>query len=132
MAASCEAEQMDSSVLSNDAPKLSETDASEEFAKILSKAIYEEKDLRNFIKEESLKEFDKDYDVFYPWVQNHIVNGTETFREVLSKYDEAGMLSDIEEELPLLTILVPDWSWVTDFSACSWDTESQDISVVYR
>ncbi len=41
MAASCEAEQMDSSVLSNDAPKLSETDASEEFAKILSKAIYE-------------------------------------------------------------------------------------------
>lgn len=79
-----------------------------------------------------MKEFDKDYDVFYPWVQNHIVNGTETFREVLSKYDEAGMLSDIEEELPLLTILVPDWSWVTDFSACSWDTESQDISVVYR
>lgn len=35
-----------------------------EFSKILSKAVYDSKELRNFIKETAIEQFDNDYDVF--------------------------------------------------------------------
>ena len=39
----------------------------EQFAQALSIAVHESEALRAFIKTEALKEFDKDYDVFYPF-----------------------------------------------------------------
>lgn len=51
------------------------------FAKALSAAVYQHGEMRSFIKDEALKQFDKDYDVFYPFVKdkevaegNHFVN----------------------------------------------------------
>lgn len=38
------------------------------FAKSLSKAVYSNKDVRSFIKEQALQKVDNDYDVFYPFV----------------------------------------------------------------
>ena len=76
-------------------------------AKILSKAVSNEPSLRSFIKAEALKQFDKDYDVFYPFVKDQVIDGQLTFREILVGYDEDGMLTSIEKSLPLLNILVP-------------------------
>ena len=106
-----------------------------EFAIILSKAVHENKDLRVFLKNESLKQFDYDYDVFYPNTKDKYVDGTRTFREVLLDYcDSESQLNRIEGELPLLNILLPDMAWIDPdlFSAKSWDVENDNVLVTYR
>ncbi len=78
-------EQQESIVTDNDsvvADKISSQEAQKKFAKVLSKAISDNSALRSFIKEESLKQFDNDYDVFYPFVKHKIVSGKQTFREI--------------------------------------------------
>lgn len=39
------------------------------FSKILSKAVTNDSNLRSFLKDEAMNQFDKDYDVFYPLVK---------------------------------------------------------------
>lgn len=106
--------------------------AQAEFAKILSLALYEENSLRAFIKEEALKEFDNDYDVFYPFTKNTVVSRGRTFKDILSSYCESSDdLDRIESIIPKLTILVPDWAWLDEdaFSVNSWDTSSNEVFV---
>ena len=105
-----------------------------DFAVILSKAINQEPELREFIRNEALKQFDKDHDVFYPFVKDAMVAGDKTFRDILADYDYENKLSSIELELPLLDILVPDWSWIASecFSVNNWDTNEDLVSVTYR
>lgn len=104
-----------------------------DFAEILSSAVYSEPALRDFIKSEALKEFDRDYDVFYPFVKDEIVSEGQTFSQVLKKYDTKNRLQEIEIQEPLLNILVPDWSWVDKdcFSVNSWDTSIREVAVTY-
>lgn len=107
-------------------------EASREFSEILSKALSEEPELRYFIKAEALKQFDKDYDVFYPWSKDmEIANTGKSFKEILSIYDTEGKLASIENALPLLNISVPDWSWLDAFSVNNWDVSDNNISVGY-
>ncbi|MBO4742177.1 MAG: hypothetical protein J5533_00950 [Bacteroidales bacterium] len=108
-------------------------DAFTAFAQILSKAAYNEPALRKYIKEEALKQFDNDNDVFYQLVKDEPVDADRSFSDILRAYDDCNTLSLIEQELPLLTILVPDWSWVSEdcFSLNSWDTSSSDIMVSF-
>lgn len=101
----------------------------EEFASILSKALYENVDLRQFIHDEALKQFDKDYDVFYPWTKDKLVNNKESFRDILVDCSSETAISSIEKEMPLLNILVPDWGWFGAFSVNSWNVEDNDIVV---
>ena len=76
-----------------------------EFAKILSKAVYADEDLRVFLKEEGIKQFDNDYDVFYPFVKDETISGGRTFREILVEHaGSESKLQEIEEVLPLLTL----------------------------
>lgn len=105
-----------------------------DFAAILSATVYNEPDVRSFLKEEALKTIDKDYDVFYPWVKNTLVRDGLSFRDILMAYDPEGKLPDIEQALPLLTILVPDWSWVDEncFSAPTWDISNRNVAVTYE
>lgn len=107
-----------------------QSDLEEEFAVILSKALYQEEGLRRFVKNQALEEFDKDYDVFYPLIKDKIVENKESFRTILSRYDDKKLLSDIEENCPFINILIPDWSWIDAFSIHSWDTDIQDVSVI--
>lgn len=86
----------------------------EQFSILLSKAVYSEPSLRNFIKDEALQRKDYDFDVFYPWVKNELIDGERTFQEILEDYDTSNILPLVEMEHPLLTIFVPDWSWVND------------------
>jgi hypothetical protein len=103
------------------------------FAQILSAAVYNEPELRDYIKKEALAEFDMDHDVFYPFVKDEVVSGGKTFGDILDKYDTEGVLEEIEAHEPLLNILVPDWSWVDEgcFSVKTWDTSLREVAVTY-
>lgn len=79
-----------------------------------------------------MKEFDRDYDVFYPYEKDEIVSGTRTFEDFLLPYCKSEVsISEILQTIPTLTILVPDWSWLDEdgFNVNTWDTTSDDIFV---
>ena len=119
-------------VSDDDYVELDSESAKQEFAVILSKAVYENEALREFLKSEALTQFDKDYDVFYPWTKNELVTDGQSFRDILLRYDEKHILPRIEEVVPRLNILIPDWSWLDSFSVRSWETSDNDISVCYE
>jgi len=79
----------------------------ERFAAILSKAVYEREDVRTFLKEEALVQFDKNYDVFYPMVRAKTIGG-ESFRDILLSHSSEQELSEIERNVPLLNVLLAD------------------------
>lgn len=111
---------------------VSESSSLSQFALILSKATAENPSLRAFIKSEALKQFDNDYDVFYPYVKSKEVENGVTFRELLLKYcSSEEQLTNIEESVPKLTILVPDWSWLDAFSVKDWNTSESNVLVGY-
>ncbi|MCL7986551.1 hypothetical protein M8998_01225 [Sphingobacterium sp. lm-10] len=100
----------------------------DKFSELLSKATRNNSLLRDFIKIEALKEFDNDYDIFYPFVKDKMVSPTETFRDVILKYAESEVeLSNIEKALPLLNIYIPELP--SGFNAESWNT-SQELPLV--
>ena len=102
-----------------------------QFVEVLSKAVYENSELREFLKDEASVKFDKDYDVFYPFAKDKEVVDGITFRDYLLKYTSESTLAEIENELPLLNILVPDWEWLGAFSIKSWNTDDDDVLVAY-
>ena len=104
--------------------------AQQSFAAILSEAVSETPSLRSFIRETALEQFDKDYDVFYPYVKNTVVENNLTFRDLLLRHTDEQTLSSIEQALPKLTILVPDWSWMGCFSINTWDP-AEDVAVTF-
>lgn len=107
-------------------------DPTEEFAQILSKAVSNDIGLRFFIRDEALAQFDKDYDVFYPLEKDRLVAQGRTFRHALLDFCNESVLSEIEQRLPLLNILVPDYSWLGAFSVRDWNPEDKDISVAIK
>lgn len=112
----------------------SETDALESFALILSSALYENEELRVFLKEEALKQYDRDYDVFFPFVKDHIFSSGKSFYDILSSYAQGlGLIDAIEKSVPKLTILIPDYSWINPdcFSVYYWDTSSNNVCIGY-
>lgn len=74
-----------------------------EFAQILSKVVSNNKDVRVFLKEESLKEFDKNTDVLYYLVRDEQI-GDKTFREILIEASSEAQITKIEKTVPLLNI----------------------------
>lgn len=113
--------------------KLSNQEAQKRFAKLLSKAVYNNADIRSFLKKEALAQFDNDYDVFYPYVKNKIVSNGQTFREILLSYCESEeMYSQMEESSLLLNILVPDLSLFNSFNAENWDVSEKEIAVISK
>lgn len=78
----------------------SELSTKEQFAELLSAAITNSEELRFFIKKEALRQYDKDYDVFYPFVRDRIVYEGKTFRDCLLDYVEEKSLLKIENNNP--------------------------------
>lgn len=85
------------------ASTISADSAQSAFAKILSSAVSERKEVREFLKSEALKKFDKNYDVLYVAVKDELV-GDRTFSEILSDYSEEGQLESIERSVPAINI----------------------------
>lgn len=73
------------------------------FAEILSAAITDRQDVREFLKAEALRKFDNNYDILYAAVKSEAIDN-ETFKEVLSAYETTTTLDEIEENVPLLNI----------------------------
>lgn len=105
--------------------------AQKEFAKILSEAVYNNIEARAFLKEEALKQFDRDYDVFYPVVKNKKMENGQTFRELLLSYTDTERLKQIEKTLPLLTMYVPDLSLFVDITPKNWDITDEEVPVAF-
>ncbi|MBB6497945.1 hypothetical protein [Pedobacter cryoconitis] len=104
--------------------KNSETNlAQTKFAVLLAKAVKSDPDLRNFLKNESLKQFDNDHDILYHMVKDVKINGAETLHEKLIRYQVSDKeLDSIETQLPLLTIFIPS---LPSFSPEKWNAASE-------
>lgn len=124
-ATACQQNDEDSYPLSS-----TETFPLEIFSKLLSKAITNSNDLRTFIKKEALEMLDNDYDIFYPIAKNKIVTENKTFRDILKQYDNNNELDELEQKLPLLTILIPELP--SGYSANTWDCSEEIPYVVPR
>lgn len=95
-----------------------------EFAIILSKAVNENTQIRNFIKENALLEIDYDHDVFYQFVKDKKVLNDLTFGDILKKYETSpNQLKEIEKGAPLLTIFIPTIK-PSNFSPETWRSDS--------
>lgn len=129
--ASCSKENISTTIEKN-INSLSPEDAKAKFAQILSCAVSDNIDLRIFIHEEAMKQFDMDYDVFYPFVRDVKVSKDMTFREILLQYTTEPELKEIESTEPKLNILVPDWKWIGCFSIKDWDPVYEITAVGYE
>lgn len=74
------------------------------FAKTLSAAISDRKDVREFLKEEALKQFDNNYDILYQLVKDQTVSGDETLQDILAEYSSEAQMEGIAANIPLLNI----------------------------
>lgn len=111
---------------------LQENAALEEFAAVLSKVVTGSEEVRAFFKDEALKQFDRDFDVFYPYVKDHKFSSGETLREMLVANETyEGQIETIERAVPKLTVLIPDFSWLDAdfFSVKNWDTTIDRLCV---
>jgi hypothetical protein len=93
------------------------------FSKTLAKAVQAEPALRSFIRAEAVKLFDNDYDLLYQAVKDKKLSNGFTLHETLLKYaDDADAFNNNVDNLPLLTIYVPE---LPNFSAERWDVQTQ-------
>jgi len=101
------------------------------FATALHEAMLNNKELREFLKEEALIKFNKDYDILYNYVKSKQI-GNYSFRDILLDYFEREEdLAQIESQIPSLTIFVP--SLPNDsFSAELWNTDEEVPLVAIR
>ena len=95
------------------------------FAKALYGAMKESPALRELIKNESLAQFNREYETLYQFIKDEKVENGLSVRELLLKhFNNAASLADIEALHPTLTIhipILPEGS----FSAESWNTTAQ-------
>ncbi|MDR2653346.1 MAG: hypothetical protein LBC68_13755 [Prevotellaceae bacterium] len=102
------------------------------FGKALYGAMSESPMLREIIKNEALKQFNKDYDVLYQFIKNEKIENGLTVRELLLKhFDDKEILMRIEARCPTLTIFVPKLP-EDSFSAETWNIETQIPAVAIR
>lgn len=99
-----------------------------EFAKCLSKLTYESQDVREFIKEEALTEFDKNNDVLWLKVQDQIIDG-KTFRNYFEEISSASFINEVEERIPLLNVLFPE-NIIANVGPETYDSSDDILPVV--
>ncbi len=112
----------------SDSSTLISTDKAKEeslvsFAQILSAATFENKDVREFLKTEALKKFDKNYDILYLAVKDEMI-GDLTFRQTLASYSSEEAIDSIEANVPLLNIYLTCTSFLEIYPE-NLDTEEK-------
>jgi hypothetical protein len=113
--------------ISMESSHITESNNKIEIAKILAKAIHDE-NLRKFIKEESLKKFDGDYDVLFQLVKDKKIDNKTSIYSYLSSFAKSpDEFKLIIENLPLLAVYVP-----TFLSSNKWDTSVQIPIIAVR
>lgn len=97
------------------------------FAKVFSKTIHDSKAVREFIRDESLKQFDKNYDVLYYLVKDEYI-GEKKFRDILISYSSIETIEEIERNVPLLNIYVSKIAFFNILPE-NIDTEDNELPV---
>jgi len=117
---SCSRDVIDSPAVEQSLREVSAKEQSKEkFANILSKATYERTDVREFLKNEAVKQFDKNYDVFYPLIKGE---------DILISYSSREEIEEIERNVPLLNILIPKIA-IFDVNPEELDINDKEIPV---
>ena len=99
------------------------------FSEILSKAAYEKKEVRDFLKSQALEKFDNGYNVFYSIVKNKKIDNTSSFKDVLISYaNNEEELDNIEKAAPLLNIHLPE---IANLRVSDIDTQDEEIPILY-
>lgn len=80
----------------------------EDFATALARVFNDSKEIRELIKAEALKMIDDDYDVLYMLVKDVKLKDNSTLESSLSKYMPIKDISNLIQEIPTLTIFVPE------------------------
>lgn len=109
----------------------------EKFARGISQAL-QNRAFRNLLRNEALKQFNKDYDVLYHNIKNTPINAsvyikstdTEvTFKTLgdflVSFFDDEQDLENFENQYPLTTIFIPELP-LDSFSAEMWDVNDEN------
>ncbi|PVH24847.1 hypothetical protein DC487_12060 [Sphingobacterium corticibacter] len=101
-----------------------------EFAKAFSKAL-ENKEIRDLIKDESIKMFNRDHDVLFQLVKDQTLSNGSKVIDFVSQYSELEdqRFKELIDEEVLLTIFVPS---ITSFSPDKWNTVNQIPVVAVR
>lgn len=121
LATACQ--QNDEEYTLSESTQTTDLSALDHFSLLLSKAIASNSELRTFLKKEALEMIDNDYDVFYPIAKNKIVTEGKTFRSILEQYDINEELDELEQELPLLTIMIPELP--SGYNAETWNSTEE-------
>lgn len=104
----------------------------EKFAFSLMKCIKESPSLRNLIKNEALKMFNKDYEVLVYAIKDYKLENGMTLEQTLNQNsDNNFQLSNLLRIEPTLTLLVPELP-LESFSAKKWNTLSEIPAVAIR
>lgn len=98
-----------------------------QFAQTLSSVVHQNQKVRELLKTEAIKQFDKNYDVLYHQVKDTQV-GDETLRSLLVKQSSEKFISEIETQVPLLNILFPEIA-MFNISPESYDTSDPELPV---
>lgn len=106
----------------------SKTTSFVEFAKILSKIIYENKGIREFLKSEALKKFDHNNDILWIKISDEIVNG-KTIKQIFEEKSSVKFIATIEKDIPLLNVLFPE-IFAGKFSAKTYNPADADLPVI--
>lgn len=111
-----------------------EEEQEQAFARTLSSSISENKELRSLLKKQALKQFDNNNDVLYHQIKDTRLSNGKTVRDVLLSHWTEGeeKFREIEANLPLLNIFLPDMSLFELGSDISWDTEAPEVGVAVR
>ena len=111
-----------------------EEEQEQAFARALSASISENKELRRLLKIQALGQFDNNNDVLYHQIKDIRLSNGKTVREVLLSHWSEGeeKFREIEANLPLLNIFLPDMSLFELGSDISWDTEAPEVGVAVR
>ena len=104
-------------------------DLKKEFARALIGAMKESKMLREVLKTEALKMFDKDYDILYVLIKDKTLENGLSIEYLMARHlGGKEKLDHIISQIPTLTILVPELP-NESFSAELWDAE-KDVPAV--
>jgi hypothetical protein len=103
-----------------------------QFGKSLVKCLSESKMLRALIKNKALEQFNEDYEVLYPMIEDEVLEGGIQVKDLIEKnLNDKSVLRKLKDVYPTLTILVPSLP-ENSFSASKWDINTQIPRVAIR
>ena len=96
-----------------------------QFAQVLSEVVCSNQQVRELIRSEAVKQFDKNYDVLWIDVAGKKA-GKDTFRNIMVAKSSEEFISSIERNVPLLNILFPK---IAMFDICAENYDSSDAEL---